>query len=72
MIQVFDLAIHSVQVGYAFIPYLEVHISFRVDIKAKIYGLGEDFKTALSDLSVPSEELRQVFFSKFIENLQEV
>ena len=45
VIQVFDLAIHSVQVGYAFIPYLEVHISFRVDIKAKIYGLGEVSKT---------------------------
>jgi hypothetical protein len=26
----------------------------------------------LSDLSGTSEELRQVFFSKFIENLQEV
>jgi hypothetical protein len=37
---VFDLAIYSIQVGYAFIPYLEVHISFRIEIKAKIYGLG--------------------------------
>jgi hypothetical protein len=38
---VFDLAIYSIQVGYAFIPYLEVHISFRIEIKAKIYGLGK-------------------------------
>ena len=72
MIRVFDLAIYSIQVSHAFTPYLELHISFRIEIKAKIHGLGEDFKTPLSDLSVPSEELRQVFFSKFIETLQEV
>jgi hypothetical protein len=41
---VFDLAIYSIQVSYAFIPYLELHINFRIEIKAKIYGLGEDFK----------------------------
>jgi hypothetical protein len=41
MIQVFDLAIYSVQVGYAFIPYLKLHISFRIDVEAKIHGLGE-------------------------------
>ena len=67
MIQVFDLVIYSIQVGYAFIPYLELHISFRIDIKAKIHGLGKDSNT-IEWL----EELRQVFFSKFIENLQEV
>jgi hypothetical protein len=44
-IQVFDLAKKSIQVGYAFIPYLELHISFRIDIKAKIHGLGEDSNT---------------------------
>jgi hypothetical protein len=38
---VFDLAINSIQVGYAFIPCLELHINFRIDIKAKIHGLGE-------------------------------
>jgi hypothetical protein len=38
---VFDLAINSIQVGYAFIPYLELHISFRIDVKAKIHGLGK-------------------------------
>jgi hypothetical protein len=38
---VFDLAINLIQVSYAFIPYLELHISFRIEIKAKIYGLGE-------------------------------
>jgi hypothetical protein len=38
---VFDLAINSIQVGYVFIPYLELHINFRIDIKAKIHGLGE-------------------------------
>jgi hypothetical protein len=38
---VFDLAINSIQVGYAFIPYLEFHISFRIEIKAKNHGLGE-------------------------------
>jgi hypothetical protein len=41
---VFDLAIYSIQVGYAFTPYLELHISFRIEIKAKIHGLGENFK----------------------------
>jgi len=41
VIQVFDLTIYSIQVGYAFIPYLELHISFRIDIKAKMHGLGE-------------------------------
>ena len=41
VIQVFDLAINSIQVGYAFIPYLKPHISFRIDVKAKIHGLGE-------------------------------
>jgi hypothetical protein len=41
VIQVFDLAINSIQVGYAFIPYLELHINFRIDIKTKIHGLGE-------------------------------
>ena len=25
-------------------PYLELHISFRIEIKANIHGLGEDFK----------------------------
>jgi hypothetical protein len=44
VIQVFDLAIYSIQVSYAFTPYLELHTSFRIEIKAKIYGLGEDFK----------------------------
>ena len=67
----FDLAIYSILVGYAFVPYLELHISFKIDIKAKTHALVR-FQTPLSDLSVPSEELRQVFFSKFIENLQEV
>jgi hypothetical protein len=38
---VFGLAINSIQVCYAFIPSLELHISFRIDIKAKIHGLGE-------------------------------
>jgi hypothetical protein len=38
---VFDLAINSIQVGYAFIPYLEFHISFRIDVKAKIHDLGK-------------------------------
>jgi hypothetical protein len=41
---VFDLAIYSIQVSYVFTPYLELHISFRIEIKAKIHGLGEDFK----------------------------
>jgi len=41
---VFDLTIYSIQVGYAFIPYPKLHISFRIEIKAKINGLGEDFK----------------------------
>jgi len=40
----FDLAIYSIQVSHAFTPYLELHISFRIEIEAKIYGLGEDFK----------------------------
>jgi hypothetical protein len=44
VIQVFDLAIYLIQVGYAFTPYLELHISFSMEIKAKIHGLGEDFK----------------------------
>jgi len=38
---VFDLAIYLIQVGYAFIPYLKLHIRFRIDVKAKIHGLGE-------------------------------
>jgi len=38
---VFDLAINPIQVGDAFIPYLELHISFRIEIKAKNHGLGE-------------------------------
>ena len=37
----FDLAIYSIQVGYAFTPYLNLHINFRIDVKAKIHGLGE-------------------------------
>ena len=41
VIQMFDLAIDSIQVSYAFIPYRELHISFRIEIKAKTYGLGE-------------------------------
>ena len=41
VIQVFDLAIYSIQVGYAFIPYHKLHISFRIDVKAKIHGPGE-------------------------------
>ena len=44
VIQVFDLAMYSIQVSYAFTLYLELHISFRIEIKAKIHGLGEDFK----------------------------
>jgi hypothetical protein len=32
----------------------------------------ERFQTPLRDLSVPSKELRQVFLSKSVENLQEV
>ena len=44
VIQVFDLAIYSIQVSYALPPYLELHISFRIEIKANIHGLGEDFK----------------------------
>ena len=44
VIQVFDLAIYSIQVSYAFTPNLELHISFRIEIKVKIHGLGEDFK----------------------------
>ena len=43
VIQVFDLAMYSIQVSYAFTLYLELHISFRIEIKAKIHGLGEDF-----------------------------
>jgi hypothetical protein len=38
---VFDLAINSIQVDYAFIPYLKLYIIFGIDIKAKIQGLGE-------------------------------
>jgi hypothetical protein len=45
VIQVFDSAIYSIQVGYAFIPYLELHISFRIDVKAKFHGLGEVLNT---------------------------
>ena len=45
VIQVFDLAIYSIQVGYDFIPYLEVHVSLKIDVKAKIHGLGEDSNT---------------------------
>jgi hypothetical protein len=41
----FDLVIYSIQVGYAFISYLELHISFRIEIKPKIRGLGEDSNT---------------------------
>jgi len=41
VIQVFHLATYSIQVGYAFTPYLKLHISFRIDVKAKIHGLGE-------------------------------
>ena len=41
VIKVFDLAINSIQVSYAFIPYLELHVSFRIEIKDKSYGFGE-------------------------------
>jgi hypothetical protein len=66
---VFDLAINSIQVSYAFTPTLKLHISIRIEIKAKIHGWS-GFQTPLSNLSVPSEELRQVFFSNHVKTFR--
>ena len=69
VIQVFDLAINSIQVSLAF--YLsthKLHISLRIGERLRSVAL-ERFQTLLRDLIVPSEELGQAFFSQNLENL---
>ena len=69
VIQVFDLAIYSIQVNRAFyLPTHKLHISLRIGERLRSVAL-EMFQAPLRDLSLPSEELRQAFFSQNLENL---
>jgi hypothetical protein len=61
---VFDLEKYSIEVSLAFyLPTNKLHISLRIGERLRSFGLGEVSNT-LRGLSVPSKELRQVFFQK--------